>query len=148
MYPWCNFICLTAGNFPPNSVHSHWLLRGHMTSNNRTVSRRTFLSRQHCKIYDASGQHYIITRECWLLAEMYFQKFVQGVFLCRLYKRSSLHDWSFRKLINFAFLTSQRFPRLHHGKHCFPRVLYVSIYQETKSRAYIINFLEFPQPHR
>ena len=26
--------------FFPNSAHSHWLLRGHMTSNNETVSRQ------------------------------------------------------------------------------------------------------------
>ena len=29
--------------FPPNNVRSHWLLRGHMTSNNETVSRQNLL---------------------------------------------------------------------------------------------------------
>ena len=35
-----NRYCYTAGNFFLNSAHSHWLLRGHMTSNNETVSRQ------------------------------------------------------------------------------------------------------------
>ena len=32
--------CYITGNFFPNSVRSHWLLRGHMTSNNKTVPRQ------------------------------------------------------------------------------------------------------------
>jgi len=34
----------------PNSIRCHWILRGHMTSNNETVSCQNL--RQHCKIYD------------------------------------------------------------------------------------------------
>ena len=33
-------ILLHSWKFLPNSVRSHWLLRGHMTSNNKTVSRQ------------------------------------------------------------------------------------------------------------
>ena len=41
------FCCVTvktvySWKFFPNSVRSHWLLRGHMTSNNKTVSRPNF----------------------------------------------------------------------------------------------------------
>ena len=53
-----NQCCYIAGiwNFFPNSARSHWLLRGHMTSDNETVSRQKSLSGQHCKIYDVRGQ--------------------------------------------------------------------------------------------
>ena len=33
-------LCYIAGNFFFNSTHSHWLLQGHMTSNNKAVSRQ------------------------------------------------------------------------------------------------------------
>ena len=32
-----------------NSARSHWLLRGHMTSNNETVSRQNLRVREQCK---------------------------------------------------------------------------------------------------
>ena len=32
--------CFMAGNFFSNSARSHWLFRGHMTSNNENVSRQ------------------------------------------------------------------------------------------------------------
>ena len=38
--------CCYIADFSPNSARSHWLLRGHMTSNNKTVSRQKSLSRQ------------------------------------------------------------------------------------------------------
>ena len=34
--------CYIAGSVFPNSARSHWLLRGHMASNNETVSRQNF----------------------------------------------------------------------------------------------------------
>ena len=39
-----DFLC--RWKYPPK-VPSHWLLRGHMTSNNETVSRQKSLTRQH-----------------------------------------------------------------------------------------------------
>ena len=56
--PWpvaYNFPFVILLNFSPNSAHSHWLLRGHMTSNNKTVSRQKSLSGQQCKICDVRG---------------------------------------------------------------------------------------------
>ena len=44
-------ILLYGWKFPPNMC-SHWLLRGHMTSNNEKVFSPKSLGRQHCKIYD------------------------------------------------------------------------------------------------
>ena len=48
-------ILLHSWKFLPNSVRSNRLLRGHMTSNNETVSRQKGLSGQRCKIYDVRG---------------------------------------------------------------------------------------------
>ena len=46
------------------SARSHWLLRGHMTSNNKTASHQKSLSGQQCKIYDVRGQQFTVTPEC------------------------------------------------------------------------------------
>ena len=47
-------VCYIAGIFSPASARSHWLLRGHMTSNNKTVSRQKSLSGQHCSLRASS----------------------------------------------------------------------------------------------
>ena len=39
----------------PTSMLSHWLLRAHMTSKNKTFSRQESVSGQRCKIYDVKG---------------------------------------------------------------------------------------------
>ena len=44
-------VLLYSWNFSSNSVHSHWSVRDHMTSNNETVSHQKSLNRQHCKVY-------------------------------------------------------------------------------------------------
>ena len=42
-------------HFFPNSMLSHWLLQGHMTSKHKTFSRQKSVSGQRCKIYDVKG---------------------------------------------------------------------------------------------
>lgn len=42
--------------FYPNSLRIHWLLRGHVTSNNKTFSCQKFLSRQHGTTYDVRAE--------------------------------------------------------------------------------------------
>ena len=42
-------------NFFPNSARSHWLLPGHVTSNNETVACQKYLSGQHCEIDGVRG---------------------------------------------------------------------------------------------
>ena len=42
-------VALIAGNLVLNSARSHWLLRGHMISNNETVSRQNLWAREQCK---------------------------------------------------------------------------------------------------
>ena len=48
-------VLLYSWDFFPNCMRSHWLLQGHVISNNKIVSPQKFLSRQHCKIYDVNG---------------------------------------------------------------------------------------------
>ena len=43
-------------HFFPNKARSHWLLRGHRASNNKTVSRQQFLGGQHCKFMTSEGK--------------------------------------------------------------------------------------------
>ena len=48
-------ILLHSWKFLPNSVRSHWLLRGHMTSNNKTVSRQNLSAGNVAKSMKSEG---------------------------------------------------------------------------------------------
>ena len=50
-----HFTLLYSWKFFPNRAHSHWLLGGHMTSNNETVSCQNLWVGNNCKIFDISG---------------------------------------------------------------------------------------------
>ena len=62
-------------------------LRGHMTSNNKTVSRRKSLSGQQCKIHDIVTRMLTDDRRCCMLP---FHVFLFVPYTCI----KSLNDWS------------------------------------------------------
>ena len=47
--------------FFPNSAHSHWLLRGHMTSNNETVFPQNFGVGNIAKSVTSKGNSVLLT---------------------------------------------------------------------------------------
>ena len=59
------FEVLYSWKFFPYRARSHWLLRGHMTFNNKNCFPPKSVSGQHCKIYDARGSQCSVTCKCW-----------------------------------------------------------------------------------
>ena len=53
--------------FSPNSMLSHWLLRGHMTSKNKTFSRQKSVSEQRCKSMTSKGQGMSMHTDCEMI---------------------------------------------------------------------------------
>ena len=48
-------LLLYSWKFLPSSAHSHWLLQGHMTFNNETVSHQNLWAGNIAKMYDIRG---------------------------------------------------------------------------------------------
>lgn len=72
-----NLVFMHLAGFFVHSAYSYWLLRGHTTSNSKTVSRQKTRSEQHCKGYDVrdklrkkfatiqSFQYFFATKTIW-----------------------------------------------------------------------------------
>ena len=56
-------ILLHSWKFLPNSVRSHWLLRGHMTSNNKTVSRQNLSAGNVAKSMMSEGNSALLPED-------------------------------------------------------------------------------------
>ena len=56
-------LLLYSWRFSRNSAPIHWLVHGHMTSNNETVSRQMPLAGNIAKTMTSNGKQFTITRE-------------------------------------------------------------------------------------
>ena len=66
-YPWRHLPSpppLLSWTFFPYRARPHWLLRGHMTFNNKICFSPKSVSGQHCKIYDVRGPQCSVTYKC------------------------------------------------------------------------------------
>ena len=91
-----NQFCYIAGSFFANSTRSHWLLRGHMTSNNETVSRRNIWAGNIAKSMTSECNSALLPANVdrWAPLQRGLMNFELQNF--QLYNKS-LKDWSLGK---------------------------------------------------
>ena len=58
-----NSLLLYSWRFSRYSTHTHWLVHGHMTSNNETVSRQMPSAGNIAKTMTSNGKQFTVTRE-------------------------------------------------------------------------------------
>ena len=87
---------LYSWKFLPNSARSHWLLRGHMTSNNETVSCQNLWAGNIAKSITSEGSSALLPANVyrWSPLQRGFMNFQLQNF--QLYNKS-LKDWSHQK---------------------------------------------------
>ena len=109
LYSWC---------FSRYSAPIHWLVHGHMTSNNETVSRQMPWAGNIAKTMTSNGKQFTVTRKMltavardrWNLSA-----FFKFCFCFVLLYNKSLYDWSLGEQWIFS-LESQFFPRFSGNK--------------------------------
>ena len=97
------FLLLSSWILFPNSARSHWLLRGHMTSNNETVSRQNLWADNIAKSMAFEGNSALLLahvdrRPPFKRGFMNFQ--LENFQLCN----KSLKDWSLVPLVVSEFM--------------------------------------------
>ena len=117
-----DFILLYSWRFSRYSAYFHWLVHGHMTSNNETVSRQMPWAGNIAKAMTSNGKQFTVTRStvhCWLLLHVMAgisARFSNFVFVFSALSQITLWlvPWG---TVNFVSLESQCFPRLRLVKH-------------------------------
>ena len=87
--------CYRAEFFFPNSMHSHWLLQGHMTSNNKTFSHQSLWAGNSAKSMTSEGNSAVLPANVDCRPPLH-------IFLFVLFNKS-LSDWSFGKQLIILF---------------------------------------------
>ena len=85
---------LHSWRFSRYSAPTHWLVHGHMTSNNQTVSRQMPWAGNIAKTMTSDGKQFTVTREMLTAVagiSAHYSKF--AIFFVLLYNKS-LNDWS------------------------------------------------------
>ena len=99
-----NYHCYIPSVFPPQRAHS-WLVHGHMTSNNETVSRQMSWAGNIAKTMTSNGKQFTVTHEMLtavardqsrdLMLSLESQRVFQKLFLFSvLLYNKSLNEWS------------------------------------------------------
>ena len=102
-------ILLYSWRFSRYSAPTHWLVHGHMTSNNETVSRPNAVSGQQCENYDVKRE----TGHCY----------PRNVDRC---------CWNLSALFKICYITNHLMTGpLGNSEFCFPRI---SMFPSTSSR--------------
>ena len=88
------FEVLYSWNFFPYSPRSHWLLRGHMTSNNETVFRQNLWAGNIAKSMTSEGHSALLPANVdrWPLLQRGLMNFQLQFF--QLYKTNHLQRWT------------------------------------------------------
>ena len=88
--------CYIAGVFFSYHAPIHWLVHGHMTSKNETVSRQMPWAGNIAKTMTSNGRQFTITREMLIAVARWNRSAVFKICFCfvLLYNKS-LNDWSF-----------------------------------------------------
>ena len=91
---WIKHVLLYSWRFSRYSAPTHWLVHGHMTSNNKTVSRQMPWAGNIAKTMTSNGKQFTVTREnvdrfCWNLSAL-----LKICFRIVLLYNKSLKDWS------------------------------------------------------
>ena len=87
---------LYSWKFFPNSIHSHWLLRGHMTSNNETVSLQNLWAGNITKFMTSEGSSALKIHILLPANVDWRPSLQQGLLNFQLYNKS-LYSWSLSK---------------------------------------------------
>ena len=124
---------LYSWRFSRYSAPINWLVHGHMTSNNETVSRQMPRAGNIAKTMTSNGKQFTVTREMltavarnrWNLSAVF-----QFCFCFVLLYNKSLNDWSLgEQWISFPSTPSRETLRFSGNKiHCSPRDQSLSVY--------------------
>ena len=107
-------LLLYSWRFSHYSVPFHWLVHGHMTSNNETVSRQMPWAGNIAKTMTSNGKQFTVTREMLTAVAGISARFSKFAFVL------------------FCYITNHLMTRpLGNSEFCFPRI---SMFPETKSR--------------
>ena len=90
-------LLLYSWRFSRYSAPIHWLVHGHMTSNNETVSRQMPGAGNIAKTMASNGKQFIVTREMLTAVEREQRNFSACFKICScfvLLYNKSLNDWS------------------------------------------------------
>ena len=109
---------LYSWRFSRYSASFHWLVHGHMTSNNETVSRQMPCAGNIAKAMTSNGKQFTVTRStCWPLLHV-----MAGI----------LAQFSNFAFVLFCYITNHLMTGpLGNSEFCFPRI---SLFPSTSSR--------------
>ena len=87
-------LLLYSWRFSHYSVPFHWLVHGHMTSNNETVSRQMPWAGNIAKTMTSNGKQFTVTREMLTAVAGISAHFFKFCFCFVLLYNKSLNDWT------------------------------------------------------
>ena len=142
------YLLLYSWRFSRYSAPIHWLVHGHMTSNNETVSRQMPWTGNIAKIWRQTGNSSLLPAKCWPLFSNF--AFVLFCYITNHLMTGPLgnSEFCFPRISMFPSTSSWETLRFSGNKiHCFPRdqslsvncytsqVIYVSWLEANVSRA-------------
>ena len=119
---WFYLSLLYTWHFPRYCPPIHWLVHGHMTSNNETISRKCHEQATFRKLWRQTGNSSLLPAKCWPLLHV-----IRGGPMLSLESRLV-----FQTLLLFCYITNHLFTdTLGNSEFCFPRI---SMFPLTSSR--------------
>ena len=116
-------IIIPSWRFSRYSAPIHWLVHGHMTSNNETVSRQMPWAGNIARTMTSNGKQFTVLREM-LTAVARDQSVQLKVAWCCRWNLSTF----FQNLLSFCYIINHLMTGPEgNSKFCFPRILNVSL---------------------
>ena len=120
LYSWC---------FSRSTAPTHWLVHGHMTSNNETVSRQMLLAGNIAKTMTSNGKQFTVTREMLTAVAGISARYSKFAFVLFCYITNHLmtgplgnSEFCFPRISMFPSTSSRETLRFSGNKiHCSPR---------------------------
>ena len=127
---------LYSWRFSRYSAPTHWLVHGHMTSNNETVSRQMPRAGNIAKTMTSNGKQFTVTREMLTAAAGISARYSKFAFVLFCYITNHLmtgplgnSEFCFPRISMFPSTSSRETLRFSGNKiHCSPRDQSLSVY--------------------